>query len=203
MSELLPSIERLIEQFRHIPSVGKKTAVRMAFSILDYSDEEAQDLADAIIEAKKQVTQCPVCFNLSERGESCSVCSDSERDHSVICVVEDYKAVMAFERVRGYRGVYHVLHGVISPLDRIGPEQLRIAELLERISDGGVSEVIIATNPDVEGEATAVYLTKLIRPTGIKVSRLAYGIPVGGDLEYVDVGTLERAIIGRRDPDYN
>lgn len=198
MTEMPPSLERLIEQFRHIPSIGKKTAARMAFSILDYSDEEAQLLMNAIADAKKNITACPVCFGISESG-LCSVCADLRRDKSVICVVEDYRALMALERVHDYNGLYHVLHGVLSPLEGIGPDKLRIRELLERIKNTETREIVIATNPDVEGEATAVYLFKLLNPMGLRISRLAYGMPVGGDLEYTDEGTLSKALSGRRD----
>lgn len=201
MSEMLPSLEKLVEQLRRIPSIGKKTAVRIAFSILDYTDEDAKALADAIIDAKTHITQCPVCFNYSEDGGLCDICSDDTRDRSIVCVVEDCRAALALERVRDYNGMYHILHGALSPLDGIGPEQIRAAELIERVADGGIREVIIATDPDVEGEATAVYLTKLLRPLGARVSRLAYGVPVGGDLEYTDEGTLSRALQGRRDMD--
>lgn len=198
MADMIPSLERLIEQFRHIPSVGKKTATRMAFSVLDYTDEEAQLLIDAIADAKRNITGCPVCFGISEGG-LCSVCADDKRDRSVICVVEDYRAVLSLERVRDYHGLYHVLHGVLSPLEGIGPEKLRIRELLERLNNNETREIIVATNPDVEGEATAVYLSRLLIPMGLKISRLAYGMPVGGDLEFTDEGTLSRAITGRRD----
>ncbi len=198
MTDLIPSLERLIEQFRHMPSVGKKTATRMAFSVLDYTNEEAQSLIDAIADAKRNITSCPVCFGISEGG-LCSVCSDDKRDKSVICVVEDYRAVISLERVRDYHGLYHVLHGVLSPLEGIGPDRLRIRELLERLNNNETREIIVATNPDVEGEATAVYLFRLLLPMGLKISRLAYGMPVGGDLEYTDEGTLSRAITGRRD----
>ncbi|MHB1152257.1 MAG: recombination mediator RecR [Eubacteriales bacterium] len=198
MADMIPSLERLIEQFRHMPSVGKKTATRMAFSVLDYTDEEAQSLIEAIADAKRNITSCPVCFGISEGG-LCSVCSDDKRDKSVICVVEDYRAVISLERVRDYHGLYHVLHGVLSPLEGIGPDKLRIRELLERLNNNETREIIVATNPDVEGEATAVYLFRLLMPMGLKISRLAYGMPVGGDLEYTDEGTLSRAITGRRD----
>jgi len=198
MAELLPSLERLVEQFRRLPAVGKKTAVRLAFSVLDYSEEDAREFAQAILDAKQNITTCPDCQGLSEGSGLCAVCCDEERDRSIICVVEDYRAMMALERVRDFRGLYHVLHGALSPIDGIGPEQIRIKELLERLKDDTVKEIILATDPDVEGESTALYLTRLISPLGIKVSRLAYGLPVGGDLEYTDEGTLLRAIEGRR-----
>ena len=197
MAEYILPLEKLIEQFRRLPGIGKKTAVRLAFAVLDFSDEEAAQFADAVRGAKEQVKTCSVCQNISD-GEICSVCADARRDRSVICVVEDAKAVMSLEKVKEYGGVYHVLHGAISPMDGIGPDKLRIKELIARLGDGTVEEVIIATNPTVEGEATAMYLTKLIKPLGIRVSRLAYGIPVGGELEYADEVTLMRAIEGRR-----
>lgn len=197
MAEYILPLEQLIEQFRKLPGIGKKTAVRLAFSVLDYTDEEAKAFSDAILGAKERVCTCQICQNISD-GPLCPVCADEARDRSVICVVEDAKAVMSLEKVKEYGGVYHVLHGAISPMSGIGPDKLRIGELLARLGTGEVNEVIIATNPTVEGEATAMYLTKLIKPLGIKVSRLAYGIPVGGELEYADEVTLMRAIEGRR-----
>lgn len=186
-----------MEQFRKLPGIGKKTAIRLAFSVLEFSVEDADAFADAVRDAKRSVKNCSVCQNISD-AEICPICADSERDNSVICVVEDAKAVMSLEKVKEFRGLYHVLHGAISPMDGIGPDKLKIAELLSRLSSGTVNEIIIATNPTVEGEATAMYLTKLIKPLGIRVSRLAYGIPVGGDLEYADEVTLMRALEGRR-----
>lgn len=197
MAEYILPLERLIEQFRHLPGIGRKTAVRLAFAVLDFSDEEAFAFSDAIRAAKEQVKTCRVCQNIAD-GELCPICADEERDRSVICVVEDAKAVMSLEKVREYRGVYHVLHGAISPMSGVGPDKLKIPELIARLGSGEVREVIIATNPNVDGEATAMYLTKLIKPLGIKVSRLAYGIPVGGDLDYADEVTLMRALEGRR-----
>lgn len=197
MAEYILPLEKLIEQFRRLPGIGKKTAVRLAFAVLDFTDEEAIQFADAVRGAKEQVCTCSVCQNISD-GELCSVCRDEKRDRSVICVVEDAKAIMSLEKVKEYGGVYHVLHGAISPMAGIGPDKLKIRELMMRLGDGTVEEVIIATNPTVEGEATAMYLTKLIKPLGIRVSRLAYGIPVGGELEYADEVTLMRAIEGRR-----
>lgn len=197
MAEYILPLEKLIEQFRRLPGIGQKTAVRLAFAVLDYSVEEAEAFAKAIRDAKELLKSCTICQNISD-GELCPVCADENRDRSVICVVEDAKAVMSLEKVREYNGVYHVLHGVISPMSGIGPDKLRIPELLARLKNGEVSEVIIATNPTVEGEATAMYLTKLIKPLGIKVSRLAYGVPVGGELEYADEVTLMRALEGRR-----
>ena len=196
MEYVLP-LQRLIEKFCTLRGVGHKTAVRYAFSVLDMSEAEAAEFAEALISAKRDICPCAVCGNLSEGG-SCSVCSDSARDSGVICVVEDSRAVMAIEKVKEYRGLYHVLGGVISPMDNVGPDQLRIKELLERINNTGVRELIIATNPNVEGETTAMYLSKLVAPLGIKVTRLAYGVPVGADLEYADEMTLMRALDGRR-----
>lgn len=197
MSEYIAPLERLIEQFRSLKGIGKKTATRLAFCILEFTDEQTESFTDAVLDAKRSIKQCSRCFNISE-GELCPVCSDERRDSSVVCVVEDAKAVMAFEKVKEYDGVYHVLHGVISPMDGIGPEQLRIKELISRISEGGVREVILATNPTIEGETTAMYISKLLKPFEVKVTRLAYGVPVGGDLEYADEVTLYRAMEGRK-----
>lgn len=198
MAEYIEPLEELISQFQHLSGIGRKTAVRLAFSVLDYTDEEAEEFADAIMRAKRDIGTCPVCQNISE-GDLCPVCSDSTRDRSVICVVEDCRAVMSMERVREYRGLYHVLHGALSPMNGITPETLRIKELLARLDNGSVKEIIIATNPTVEGETTAMYISKLLRNTDVKVSRLAYGVPVGGDLEYADEVTLFRALEGRRE----
>jgi recombination protein RecR len=197
-SEYIAPVERLIEAFRALPGIGRKTATRMAFGILDFSREQTEAFAQALIEAKEQIRPCRVCQNLCD-SELCSVCADSERDTSVLCVVEDARALMAMEKVREYRGVYHVLGGVLSPLNGVGPDQLHIPALMKRLEEGSVKEVILATNPTVEGETTAMYLTRLIKPLGIKVSRLAYGIPVGGDLEYADAVTLLRAVEGRQE----
>ncbi len=199
-SEYIAPIEVLIEQFRSLKGIGRKTAARLAFCILDFSDEQAEHFANSIIEAKRACMTCEKCFNISE-APVCSLCSDPERDGTTVCVVEDPRAVIAFEKVREYRGLYHVLGGVISPMDGIGPEQLHIRELLDRVKNDGVKEVILATNPTIEGETTAMYLAGLLKPLGIKVSRLAYGVPVGGDLEYADEVTLLRAIEGRKDID--
>lgn len=196
MSEYLPPLEKLIDQFRKLPGVGRKSAVRMALSILELPDEAVQNFSLALIEAKSQIHGCDKCFNLTV-DDVCHICADTTRNHSLICVVEDAKAIMAFEKVRGFKGVYHVLGGVISPINGITPDKLHIAELLSRVKDGA-EEVIIATNPTVEGETTATYIAKLLAPTGVVVSRLAYGIPVGGDIEYADEVTLNRAIEGRR-----
>ncbi len=198
MAEYIEPIERLAEQFRRLPGVGKKSAVRMAFSVLELSDDEAGAFANAILNAKQNVRCCSICGNMTD-SEICAVCRDEDRDRSVICVVEDSRDVIALERVREYTGLYHVLGGVISPLAGVAPSDLTIDMLLRRVSGGEVKEVIIATNPNVEGETTAMYISKLLSPLGIKTSRLAYGIPVGGDLEYADEVTLNRAIEGRRE----
>ncbi|CDC60378.1 recombination protein RecR [Clostridium sp. CAG:448] len=200
MAAYLESLQRLVEQFGQLDGVGRKSASRMAFSVLEMSPEDAQAFSDAILEAKRRIHLCPICQNLTDR-ELCPVCEDDTRDRGLICVVSDVRTVMAMEKVREYRGVYHVLHGVISPMNGITPEQLKVKELLARINEGGVRELMIATNPTVEGETTAMYLSHLVKPLGIKVTRLAYGIPVGADLEYADEATLYRAIQGRRDVD--
>lgn len=192
------ALERLSEQFARLPGIGSKTAQRLAFQVLSMPQEQAQEFADAILDAKRQVHTCPVCQNLTDQ-ELCAICADDERDHSEICVVAEPKDVIAMERAREYHGVYHVLHGVISPLNHVGPDDIRIRELLARVGAGGVEEVIMATNPDTEGEATAMYLSRLLRPIGVKVTRLAYGIPVGSQLEYADEVTLLRALEGRRE----
>lgn len=192
------AMERLTEQFAKLPGIGGKTAQRLAFYVLSQSEEEAMAFANAIVDAKKTVKTCPVCQNLTDE-ELCPICADSRRDQSVICVVAEPKDVVAMERAREYHGVYHVLHGVISPLNHMGPNDIRIRELLTRISSGDVKEVIMATNPDTEGEATAMYISRLLRPMEIKVTRLAYGIPVGSQLEYADEVTLLRALEGRRE----
>ena len=190
------ALERLIEQFQKIPSIGRKTAQRMAFHVLDLSDEAAKEFADAIIDAHTKIHRCALCHNLTE-NELCPICESHNRDHSLICVVEEPRDVLAMERMREYSGVYHVLHGVISPMNGIGPEQLTIKSLVERVAKGDVAEVIMATNPTIEGDTTALYISKLIKPFGAKVTRLAYGIPVGADIEYADDVTLMRALSGR------
>ena len=192
------ALERLTEEFAKLPGIGGKTAQRLAFHVLSLPDEEAEAFAQTILEAKRTVHTCPVCQNLTD-GALCAICDDERRDHSVICVVAEPRDVIAMERAREYNGVYHVLHGVISPLNHVGPDDIRIRELLTRVAKGGVREVIMATNPDTEGEATAMYLSRLLRPMEIKVTRLAYGIPVGSQLEYADEVTLLRALEGRRE----
>ena len=196
MAYRIEALERLTEHFSCLPGVGRKTAQRMAFSVLKLDDEEIEDFAAAIIQAKSAVHFCPVCQAMTDK-ELCPVCSDPERDRSFICVVEDTKAVMAIERVRQFNGLYHVLHGVISPMKGITPDKLKLRELTERITDE-VKEVIVATNPTVEGETTAMYIARILAPLGVKVTRLAYGVPVGADLEFADEVTLHRAILGRQ-----
>ena len=198
MAEYIESLQLLAEKFGRLEGVGKKTAMRMAFSVLELEQEDAEAFAKAILDAKEKIHLCPICQNLTDR-EVCSICTDENRDHSIICVVTDARAVIAMEKVRDYDGVYHVLHGLISPINGITPDRLKIKELLARIGEGEVGEVIVATNPTVEGEATAMYLSKLLRPLGVRVTRLAYGVPVGADLEYADEITLFRALEGRRE----
>ncbi|MDD6189626.1 MAG: recombination mediator RecR [Clostridiales bacterium] len=198
MSTFPSSLERLIEAFARLPGVGSKSAQRMAFYILSLEPAEAKSFADAIMAAKGEVHRCSVCQNLTD-SDICPICADSKRNHAVICVVSDPKDLIAMERSREYNGVYHVLHGVISPMNHIGPDDIAVKELLDRISSGEVSEVIMATNPDTEGEATAMYISRLIKPLGIKVTRIAYGIPVGSNLEFADDATLFRALEGRRE----
>jgi len=189
-------LTRLIEQFASLPGIGMKTAQRLAFHILTLTEEEAKRFSDAILEAHQKIKNCDVCKNFTDKP-ICDICSDEARDHSVVCVVEDPKDVAAFERTREYKGLYHVLHGLISPMDGIGPDQIYIKELLSRIGEGEIQEVILATNPTVEGEATAMYLSKLLKPLGVTVSRLAFGIPVGSNLEYADEVTLYKALENR------
>ncbi len=196
MKYFAPPVEKLIEQFERLPGIGYKTAQRLAFFVLDLPKDQAEEFAKAILDAKQTVHTCKVCQNLTD-GEICSICSDPMRDKGLICVVTDPKDVVALERTREYKGLYHVLHGVISPLNGIGPDQLRIKELLQRVADEDIREVIMATNPDTEGEATAMYLSRLLKPFGVAVTRLAYGVPVGGHLEYADEVTLTLALEGR------
>ena len=198
MADYILPIQRLIEEFRKIPGVGAKTAARYAFATLNFSDEEAARFADAIIGVKRDVHRCPICFGLSSEEDGCDICTSADRDGSVICVVEDAKDVMTMERVRGFRGVYHVLGGALSPLDNVTAADLTVAELVARVSEGGVSEVIVATNPTPKGDTTAAYIARILSEYGVRVSRLAYGIPVGADIEYADEVTLLRAMEGRR-----
>ncbi len=192
------ALEKLVEQFARLPGIGSKSAQRLAFFVLSLPEEEAKTFADAIVEAKRTVTCCPVCRNLTDGG-LCPICSSPKRDEHVICVVADPRDVVAIERAREYNGRYHVLHGVISPMNHVGPDDLEIKSLVDRVAQGNIEEVIMATNPDTEGEATAMYLARLLRPFGVRVTRLAYGIPVGGHLEFADDATLMRALEGRRD----
>lgn len=196
MSYYSPSIEKLIESFEKLPSIGNKTAVRLAFYILNAPQSEADQFIKSIQDAKKNLKFCSKCFNISDT-DPCEICSNPTRDQTKICVVEDVKDVIAIEKIHEYKGLYHVLHGSISPMDGIGPDDIKIKELLARLMDGEVKEVILATNPRVEGEATAIYISKLIKPMGIKTTRLAHGLPVGGDLEYTDEFTLGKAFEGR------
>lgn len=194
-----PALEKLTEQFAKFPGIGSKSAQRLAFHVLSMPQEQAEDFSNAILEAKRTVTCCPVCQNLTQGEGPCAICASPKRDHTVVCVVADPKDVVAFERAREYNGLYHVLHGVISPMNHVGPDDLKIKELLQRVSQGEVQEVIMATNPDTEGEATAMYLSRMLKAFGVKTTRLAYGIPVGGHLEYADDATLMRALEGRRE----
>lgn len=198
MTEYILPLQKLIEEFCRLPGVGKKTAVRYAFAVLGMTEDEVESFACAVINAKKNVQPCEVCGNLSDKP-LCTICSDEKRDRKVVCVVEDAKTVMALEKVKEYNGTYHVLGGAISPMNGVTPSDLRIKELLTRIAGGEIEEIILATNPNIEGETTAMYLSKLISPLGVRVTRLAYGVPVGADLEYADEVTLLRALDGRRD----
>lgn len=198
MDNLVKPLQDLVDKFRSLDGVGQKSAMRMAFAVLDLPDADAYAFAQAILDAKTKIGVCSVCQNLSAE-EICPICSSSSRDHSVVCVVEDYQAVIALEKVKEFRGVYHVLHGTISPMKGIGPDQLKIKELLERINREEINEIIVATSTTVSGEATAMYLSRLLNPLGVKVTRIANGLPVGADLEYADAVTLYRAILGRHD----
>ncbi|MBR2850036.1 MAG: recombination protein RecR [Clostridia bacterium] len=198
MVEHIESLQHLAEQFGRLQGIGRKTAMRMAFSVLRLAPEEAEEFANAILTAKQSIHECPICGNLTDK-EICSVCDDDTRDKRLICVVEDVKAVMSIEKVREFKGVYHVLGGVISPINGITPDKIRFAELIARVGEEDVREVIVATNPTPDGEVTAMYISKYLKPLGVKVTRLAYGIPVGSDLEYADEVTLGRALEGRQD----
>ena len=197
MSIYTPAIQKLIDELGKLPGVGPKSAQRIAFHLIKIPEQDALSLADAIQQAKQKVRFCETCFNMSDEA-ICEICSDSQRDSTLVCVVEEPRDIVALERTREYKGLYHVLQGAINPIDGIGPEQLKIRELLERLKGNTVVEVILCTNPNIEGEATAMYLAKLIEPLGIQVSRIASGLPVGGDLEYADELTLGRALEGRR-----
>ena len=198
MAEYIESLQKLAEQFGRLQGVGRKNAMKMAFSVLEMTEEDAKSFADAIVEAKEKIHLCPICQNITDR-DICPICADAQRDRTTVCVVSDPRVVMSMEKVREFKGLYHVLHGVISPMNGITPEKLKIKELLSRLGEGEIEEIIVATNPTVEGEATAMYLSRLLKPMGIRVTRLAYGVPMGSDLEYADEITLYRAIEGRRD----
>lgn len=193
-----PSFDALIDRFASLPGVGKKSAQRLAFHVLSLPEGEAEAFAQAILDCRAKVHTCPVCQNLTD-GDLCAICKSDRRDRSQICVVAEPRDVASIERSREYSGVYHVLHGVLSPMNRVGPDELRIRELLERVGTGEVREVIMATNPDTEGDATAMYLSRLLKPLGVRVTRLAYGIPVGSNLEFADDATMLRALEGRRE----
>lgn len=191
-------IAKLIEGFTKLPGIGPKTASRLAFFVLDMKEDDVLDFAKALVNAKRNLTYCSICQNITDT-DPCRICDDKHRDKSVVCVVQEARDVIAMEKMKEFRGDYHVLHGAISPMDGIGPEDIKIPELLKRLQDDTIQEVIIATNPNIEGEATAMYISRLVKPTGIKVTRIAHGLPVGGDLEYADEVTLSRAIEGRRE----
>ena len=197
MSIYTPALQKLIDELGKLPGVGPKSAQRIAFHLIKLPEQDALSLANAIQEAKQKVRFCETCFNMSDEA-ICEICSDTQRDSSLVCVVEEPRDIVALERTREYKGLYHVLQGAINPIDGVGPEQLKIRELLERLKENTLQEVILCTNPNIEGEATAMYLAKLIEPLGIQVSRIASGLPVGGDLEYADELTLGRALEGRR-----
>ena len=198
MSLYSPSIEKLIESFERLPSIGHKTAARLAFYMLDLNEQDTNEFINSIVNAKKNLKFCSKCFNIADT-DPCPICASPKRDSSIICVVEDVRDIVAMERTHEFKGVYHVLHGSISPMNGIGPDDIKLKELLARISDGTIKELILATNPRVEGEATAMYISKLVKPMGVKVTRIAHGIPVGGDLEYTDEVTLSKALEGRRE----
>ena len=198
MNNSIVPLNELISQFERLPGIGKKTAQRLAYSILSQPPERAQRFADALVNARKKIHFCSCCQGFTDL-ETCAICTDSTRDRSIICVVAEPKDIFTFEKTREFSGLYHVLHGLISPMDGITPDKLKIKELMSRLSDGSIKEIIMATNPTIEGEATASYISRLVKPMGIKVSRLAYGIPVGGDLEYADEFTLARALEGRNE----
>ena len=197
MARMIRPLANLYEQLRRLPGVGSKTAMRLAYHIIDMPEGEVQQLAEALSSAKKSIHYCSQCYNLTD-GEKCAICSDPSRDRFTICVVEQPQDIAAMERSHGYNGLYHVLHGVLSPLDGVGPDKLKIRELFQRLQRESISEIIIATNSDVEGEATATYLAQLLKPIGITVSRIAHGLPMGGDLEYADEVTLSKALENRR-----
>ena len=198
MTEYIEALQHLAEQFGRLSGVGRKSAMRMAFSVIELDAEAAEEFASAIIEAKQKIHECPICGNLTDK-DVCEVCADVERNKRLICVVEDVRTVMSIEKVREFRGVYHVLGGVISPMNGVTPDKIRFAELIARVNEQEAEEVIVATNPTPDGEVTAMYISKYLKPMGVRVTRLAYGVPVGSDLEYADEVTLGRALEGRRD----
>ncbi|WP_066175297.1 recombination mediator RecR [Bacillus marinisedimentorum] len=191
-------ISKLIDSFMKLPGIGPKTAVRLAFFVLNMKEDDVLDFGKSLVNAKRNLTHCSICHNITDQ-DPCRVCDDDNRDQSVICVVQDPKDVIAMEKMKEYNGLYHVLHGAISPMDGIGPEDINIPDLLKRLQDDTVQELILATNPNIEGEATAMYISRLVKPTGIKITRIAHGLPVGGDLEYADEITLSKALEGRRE----
>ena len=194
-----PALEKMVEQFARLPGIGRKTAQRLAFFVLSLPENEVEIFAQSVLDAKQSIALCPVCQNLTEGDGLCPICASEKRDGSLVCVVADPKDVIAMERAREYQGKYHVLHGVLSPMNGVGPDELHIKSLLDRVAQGEIREIIMATNPDTEGEATAMYLSRMLKPFGVKVTRLAYGVPVGGHLEYADDATLMRALEGRRE----
>ncbi|KMM37758.1 recombination mediator RecR [Guptibacillus hwajinpoensis] len=191
-------ISKLIDSFMKLPGIGPKTAVRLAFFVLEMNDDDVLDFGKALVNAKRQLTYCSICNHITDT-DPCRICSDSHRDDTVICVVQDAKDVIAIEKMKDYTGLYHVLHGAISPVEGIGPEDIKVPELLKRLQDDKVTEIILATDPTIEGEATAMYIARLVKPTGIRITRIAHGLPVGGDLEYADEVTLSKAMEGRRE----
>jgi recombination protein RecR len=191
-------ISKLIDSFMKLPGIGPKTAVRLAFFVLEMNDDDVLDFGKALVNAKRQLTYCSVCNHITDT-DPCRICSDTHRDETVICVVQDAKDVIAIEKMKDYTGLYHVLHGAISPVEGIGPEDIKVPELLKRLQDDKVTEIILATDPTIEGEATAMYIARLVKPTGIRITRIAHGLPVGGDLEYADEVTLSKAMEGRRE----
>ena len=199
MASFFPaSFENLIDSFAALPGIGRKSAQRLAFHMLSLPAEEAENFANTVLEARRKVHTCPVCQNLTD-GDLCPVCASDNRDKTTVCVVSEPRDVLSIERSREYRGLYHVLHGALSPMNRVGPDDLRIRALLERVGQGGIEEVIMATNPDTEGDATAMYISRLLRPLGVKVTRLGFGVPVGSNLEYADDATMLKALEGRRE----
>lgn len=191
-------ISKLIDSFMKLPGIGPKTAVRLAFFVIDMEDDDVVEFSKALVGAKRELNYCEICGHITDQ-KACSICQDQHRDESIVCVVEDSKDVIAMEKMREFNGKYHVLHGSISPMDGLGPEDINIASLIQRLKDNDVKEIILATNPNIEGEATAMYISRLVKPSGIKATRIAHGLPVGGDLEYADEVTLAKSLEGRRE----